>query len=86
MSHLPEQAIAIALNTQTVNHLIEQTELFLNQPEKTESGQKALENLKAALAAVLPYMPQPPQQQPDDLTLEQDIREEIRIAGANENG
>jgi len=83
---MAEQQVQIALNTRTVDSLIEQVDLMLNQTDATANQMKALENLKLALEGVLPYVPQPPQVQTDELTLEKDIRKEIIIAGANENG
>lgn len=86
MERLAEQQLPVTLNFQTVKTLLEQTEWLLNQTGASESHRKAMENLKKALEEVLPYVPQPLPHQTDELTLEKEIREEIKIAGANENG
>jgi len=86
MERIPEPQIPITLTADTVNQLMAQTDLLLSQEGTSENQQTALQNLKAALEAVLPFVPEPLHQQPDEITMENDIREEIVIAGANENG
>ena len=76
----------ISLNTQTAKDIILQTQDLLKQEEPGCNKHEALSVLKSALEGVLSYLPEPRIIQPDEKELEDEIREEIVIAGANENG
>jgi hypothetical protein len=77
---------AINLNTQIIKDLMQQTQDLLNLEAAGSEKHQALKALENALEKVLPYLPEPRIQQADENELENEIREEIVIAGANENG
>jgi hypothetical protein len=77
---------AINLNTQIIKDLMQQTQDLLNLEAAGSEKYQALKALENALEKVLPYLPEPRIQQADENELENEIREEIVIAGANENG
>ena len=77
---------AINLNTQIIRDLMQQTQDLLNLEATGSEKYQALKALENALEKVLPYLPEPRIQQADENELENEIREEIVIAGANENG
>jgi hypothetical protein len=77
---------AINLNTQIIRDLMQQTQDLLNLEAAGTEKYQALKTLENALEKVLPYLPEPRIQQADENELENEIREEIVIAGANENG
>ena len=76
----------VSLNTQTVKELLDHIQTLLHPDEANSPKQEALLSLKAALERALPFIPEPRQTKPDELEIENEIRDEIVIAGANENG
>jgi len=80
------QTPSVTLNSQTVLDLIEQTESLINLEDTESKKKQVLLNLKTALESVKMYVPYPSTNQTDEVSLENEIREEIVIAGANENG
>ena len=77
---------AVIFNSQTAKDLIKQTQDIIDSEGVGSEKYEALLGFKMALEKVLPYLPGPRIAQPDEIELEQEIREEIVIAGANENG
>ncbi len=76
----------VSLTTQSVKDLLEHVQTLVHPQEAGSPKQEALVALKAALERVLPYLPESRLNKPDELELENEIRDEIVIAGANENG
>ena len=77
---------AVILNTQTAKDLMHQTQDLLDIEGVGSEKYEAFLDFKIALEKVKPFLPGPRIAQPDEKELEQEIREEIVIAGANENG
>ena len=77
---------AVILNTLTANELMHQTQKLLDIEGAGSEKYEAFMGFKIALEKVMPFLPGPRIAQPDEKELEQEIREEIVIAGANENG
>ncbi|MDB5261827.1 MAG: hypothetical protein JWQ14_1108 [Adhaeribacter sp.] len=84
MTEQPTQNIS--LNSQTISELMQQTQNLLNGEALGSEKYEALLAFKMALENIKPYLPEPATTQPDETELENQIREEIVIAGANENG
>ncbi|GEO04057.1 hypothetical protein AAE02nite_17210 [Adhaeribacter aerolatus] len=78
--------LPVSLTTQSVQDLLDHVQTLLHPEEAGSPKHQALLSLKSALEQVLPYVPESRQSKPDELELENEIRDEIVIAGANENG
>jgi hypothetical protein len=74
------------LNQETVQDLIGQTDIMLAKTLVGTPEMEAWEALKVALVKVQPFLPVTDTHQIDEAALEDVIRDEIVIAGANENG
>ncbi|MGV3588130.1 MAG: hypothetical protein ACO1OF_14080 [Adhaeribacter sp.] len=78
--------LPVSLTAQSAKDLLDHVQTLLHPEEAGSLKQEALLSLQAALEKVLPYLPEVQPTKSDELELENEIRSEIVIAGANENG